>query len=164
MKLLNGREEEYPHDGDAMKVHARWPRRANGRGGLAQQLLRKDAAPPCLDDPARNRGRDHRHANAHRPANRPRPTSPNCRPAFRFPSPPSPSSSSASPSPSRPSAARPPSASSSPSLIVLLYYVLGAVGRGLKAHAGLYPELIIWTPNILFQAVGFYLFYRANRK
>jgi lipopolysaccharide export system permease protein len=48
--------------------------------------------------------------------------------------------------------------------IVLLYYVLGAVGRGLKAHAGLYPELIIWTPNILFQAVGFYLFYRANRK
>ena len=49
-------------------------------------------------------------------------------------------------------------------LIVLLYYVLGAVGRGLKGHAGLYPELIIWTPNILFQAVGFYLFYRANRK
>jgi lipopolysaccharide export system permease protein len=48
--------------------------------------------------------------------------------------------------------------------IVLLYYVLGAIGRGLKAHAGLYPELIIWTPNILFQAVGFYLFYRANRK
>ena len=49
-------------------------------------------------------------------------------------------------------------------LIVLLYYVLGAVGKGLKAHAGLYPELIIWAPNILFQAVGFYLFYRANRK
>ena len=49
-------------------------------------------------------------------------------------------------------------------LIVLLYYVLGAVGRGLKGHAGLYPELIIWTPNILFQAIGFYLFYRANRK
>jgi len=49
-------------------------------------------------------------------------------------------------------------------VIVLLYYVLGAVGRGLKAHAGLYPELIIWAPNILFQAVGFYLFYRANRK
>jgi lipopolysaccharide export system permease protein len=49
-------------------------------------------------------------------------------------------------------------------LIVLLYYVLGAVGKGLKGHAGLYPELIIWAPNILFQAVGFYLFYRANRK
>ena len=49
-------------------------------------------------------------------------------------------------------------------LIVLLYYVLGAIGKGLKGHAGFYPELIIWTPNILFQAVGFYLFYRANRK
>ena len=49
-------------------------------------------------------------------------------------------------------------------VIVLLYYVLGAVGRGLKAHAGLYPELIIWTPNILFQSVGFWLFYKANRK
>ncbi len=49
-------------------------------------------------------------------------------------------------------------------LIVLLYYVLGAVGKGLKAHAGMYPELIIWAPNILFQAVGFYLFYRAHRK
>ena len=38
--------------------------------------------------------------------------------------------------------------------IVLLYFVLGAVGRGLKGHAGLYPELIIWTPNFLFQAAG----------
>jgi lipopolysaccharide export system permease protein len=49
-------------------------------------------------------------------------------------------------------------------IIVLLYYVLGAVGKGLKAHAWLYPELIIWAPNVLFQMVGFWLFYRANRK
>jgi lipopolysaccharide export system permease protein len=49
-------------------------------------------------------------------------------------------------------------------VIVLLYYVLGQVGHALKAHAGLYPELIIWAPNILFQTVGFYLFYLANRK
>jgi lipopolysaccharide export system permease protein len=48
--------------------------------------------------------------------------------------------------------------------IVVLYWVMGQVAHALKAHAGLYPELIIWTPNILFQAVGFYLFYRANRK
>lgn len=48
--------------------------------------------------------------------------------------------------------------------IVLLYYVLGKVGQGLKAHAGLYPELIIWAPNFIFQTVGFYLFYKANRK
>jgi lipopolysaccharide export system permease protein len=49
-------------------------------------------------------------------------------------------------------------------LIVFLYYLLGQVGRGLKGEAGLYPELIIWAPNIIFQAIGFYLFYRANRK
>lgn len=49
-------------------------------------------------------------------------------------------------------------------LIVGLYYFLGAFARGLKDFANLYPELIIWTPNILFQAVGFWLFYRANRK
>ncbi len=49
-------------------------------------------------------------------------------------------------------------------VIVLVYYVLGQVGHALKAHAGLYPELIIWAPNILFQTVGFYLFYQANRK
>jgi lipopolysaccharide export system permease protein len=48
--------------------------------------------------------------------------------------------------------------------IVFLYYLLGAFGRGLKDYAALYPELIIWAPNILFQAVGFWLFYRANRK
>ena len=49
-------------------------------------------------------------------------------------------------------------------VIVLLYYVLGQIGHALKAHAGLYPELIIWAPNFLFQTVGFYLFYKANRK
>jgi lipopolysaccharide export system permease protein len=48
--------------------------------------------------------------------------------------------------------------------IVLLYYVLGAVGKGLKGDAALYPELIIWAPNVLFEAIGFYLFYLANRK
>jgi lipopolysaccharide export system permease protein len=49
-------------------------------------------------------------------------------------------------------------------LIVGVYYFLGAFGRGLKAYAELYPELIIWMPNFLFQAVGFWLFYRANRR
>jgi len=49
-------------------------------------------------------------------------------------------------------------------LIVGLYYFLGAIGRGFKDYAGFYPELIIWTPNFLFQAIGFWLFYRANRR
>ena len=48
--------------------------------------------------------------------------------------------------------------------IVLTYFVLGKIGQGLKTHAGLYPELIIWAPNVIFQTIGFYLFYKANRK
>ena len=48
--------------------------------------------------------------------------------------------------------------------IVGLYFFLGAIGRALKGFAVFYPELIIWAPNILFQIVGFWLFYRANRK
>jgi len=49
-------------------------------------------------------------------------------------------------------------------VIVGLYYLLGAIGRGLKGNAGLYPELIIWAPNYIFQGIGAWLFYRANRK
>ncbi len=49
-------------------------------------------------------------------------------------------------------------------LIVGVYYFMGAFGKGLKGYAGLYPEIIIWMPNIIFEALGFYLFYRANRK
>ncbi len=48
--------------------------------------------------------------------------------------------------------------------IVLSYYVMGQIGHALKGHANLYPELIIWAPNVLFEALGFYLFYLANRK
>jgi lipopolysaccharide export system permease protein len=49
-------------------------------------------------------------------------------------------------------------------VIVGLYYLLGAVGRGLKGNAALYPELIIWAPNYIFQGIGAWLFYQANRK
>ena len=49
-------------------------------------------------------------------------------------------------------------------VIVGLYFLLGTVGRAFKAKAGLYPELIIWAPNFIFQILGGWLFYRANRK
>jgi lipopolysaccharide export system permease protein len=48
--------------------------------------------------------------------------------------------------------------------IVGTYMVMEAVGRGFKSKANLYPELIIWAPNFIFQIVGVFLFYRANRK
>jgi lipopolysaccharide export system permease protein len=49
-------------------------------------------------------------------------------------------------------------------LIVGFWLFLGQVGHALKGYAALYPELIIWAPNFLFQAIGFWLFYRANRR
>jgi len=49
-------------------------------------------------------------------------------------------------------------------LIGGVYMLLGVVGRALKAKAGLYPELIIWAPNYIFQGIGAWLFYRANHK
>jgi lipopolysaccharide export system permease protein len=49
-------------------------------------------------------------------------------------------------------------------VIVMVYWLLVTLGRALKGQAGLYPELIIWAPNFIFQAVGFWLFSRANRK
>lgn len=49
-------------------------------------------------------------------------------------------------------------------VVVGLYLLLGSVGRALKTQARLYPELIIWTPNLIFQAIGALLFHRANRK
>ncbi len=48
--------------------------------------------------------------------------------------------------------------------IVLVYWLLVVLGRALRTHTGFYPELIAWTPNIIFQAVGFWLFSRANLK
>ena len=39
-------------------------------------------------------------------------------------------------------------------VIVMLYWLLVTVGRALKSHTGVYPELITWTPNFVFQGVG----------
>jgi lipopolysaccharide export system permease protein len=49
-------------------------------------------------------------------------------------------------------------------VIVMLYWLLVTLGRALKSHTGVFPELITWTPNFIFQGVGVWLFYRANRK
>ena len=48
--------------------------------------------------------------------------------------------------------------------IVLLYYVLGAVGHALEDPRGALSRADHLGAEHLFQAVGFYLFYRANRK
>jgi len=48
--------------------------------------------------------------------------------------------------------------------IVMVYWLLVTLGKALKTHTGLYPELITWTPNLIFQGVGFWLFSKANLK
>lgn len=48
--------------------------------------------------------------------------------------------------------------------IVMTYWLLVMLGRALRTHTGFYPELIAWTPNIVFQGVGVWLFSRANLK
>ena len=48
-------------------------------------------------------------------------------------------------------------------ILVGIYYTLLLLGSGLEAHPEFYPHLIIWLPNLIFQAVGIVLLWRANR-
>lgn len=163
MKLLNGREEEYPHDGDAMKVHP---------GGHGEQMVEAVSLNSFYEKVQRKLAwmtlpeiEDVIYAMQSAPTGEqasPYLTELQARISFSI-------TTFTFIVVGIPLAIQTQRRETSfgiiiTFLIVLLYYVLGAVGRALKAHAGLYPELIIWTPNILFQAVGFYLFYRTNRK
>jgi len=46
--------------------------------------------------------------------------------------------------------------------LVMAYYALILLAEGLKNRGGAYPELIVWMPNLLLQAYGFFLLWRAN--
>ncbi len=48
-------------------------------------------------------------------------------------------------------------------LLAVFYYFLILFAESLKRHPGIYPELIIWLPNLIFQAVGLFLLWRQNR-
>lgn len=47
--------------------------------------------------------------------------------------------------------------------VVVVYWLLILVADALKEKAAAYPELIIWMPNLLFQALGFWLLHKVNR-
>ena len=48
-------------------------------------------------------------------------------------------------------------------VLLLLYNAFFIMGKGLETNPEYFPHLLVWLPNLVFQAVGVYLFRRADK-
>ncbi|HEV8542960.1 MAG TPA: LptF/LptG family permease [Verrucomicrobiae bacterium] len=48
--------------------------------------------------------------------------------------------------------------------LVMLYYAFNIAAQAIETREYLKPHLIVWLPNFLFQGLGGFLIYRANRR
>jgi lipopolysaccharide export system permease protein len=49
-------------------------------------------------------------------------------------------------------------------VLVAIYYCFLMLAQALQLRERLHPYLIVWIPNLLFQALGIFLLWRANKK
>jgi lipopolysaccharide export system permease protein len=47
--------------------------------------------------------------------------------------------------------------------LVLVYYAIQVIGQSLASHPQYAPHLLMWVPNLIFEAIGGVLLWRANR-
>ena len=48
-------------------------------------------------------------------------------------------------------------------LLVLIYYSFIVLSQAWQGHSERFPWLIVWLPNFIFQGVGAFLLWRANK-
>jgi lipopolysaccharide export system permease protein len=49
-------------------------------------------------------------------------------------------------------------------IVAVVYFLFVIIGDTLRGNAKLHPELLVWVPNVLFLALGAWLFFRLSKR